>query len=84
MDPVLSYSLLALVYVAVFWWATRTRITTHRLDNGNKIIVTNYGFPRRGYKIEMDYSDPQTKENMNTELKRINDWWESSKNCKHG
>jgi hypothetical protein len=35
------------------------------------------------YRIKTDLKDPETQRIMAEESKRLNDWWESSKNCKH-
>lgn len=74
---VLCFCLWVVVYLTCF----RERVERVRLPNGNQVIVTFRGF--RGYRVEIDWNDPQTLQNMNQEMKRINDWWESSKNCKH-
>jgi hypothetical protein len=78
---------LAFVSVVFVYWATgRTKIEKYRSDNGNLVIIKSWRRPghlRRSFSVELDYTDPQTQQNMSAELKRLNDWWESSKHCKH-
>lgn len=64
----------------VYFVCGRERVEKVRLPNGNQVIVTH---KMRSFRVETDWNDPQTLQNMSQELRRINDWWESSRNCKH-
>jgi hypothetical protein len=59
----------------------RPKDWSFRSKRGVKLNVEHDYFG--GFRVKTDLKDPETQRIMAEESKRLNDWWESSKNCKH-